>query len=223
MPWSDVDLDEGILAIRETRSDDDLEPEDTKSDAGDRAVTLDATTADHLRAWRTLQKSERLAAGPAWLNSGLVFTRPDGSPLRPEWISQRFELLITQYAAIRRRHDEQNWGVPQIAKRHRVSEAKVRAALAGGPLPPIRFHDLRHGAATLSLAAGVAMKVVSETLGHARSSFTADVYASVVPQVFKDAAEAAAAVVPRRVGPPSAPQHETSGLLDRNAIKETAG
>ncbi|GAA0543659.1 hypothetical protein GCM10009546_02140 [Actinomadura livida] len=45
------------------------------------------------------------------------------------------------------------------------------------------------------------MKVVSETLGHARSSFTADVYASVVPQVFKAAAEAAAVVVPRRVGP----------------------
>lgn len=98
----------------------------------------------------------------------------------------------------------------------------MRAALAGGPLPPIRFHDLRHGSATLSLAAGVAMKVVSETLGHARSSFTADVYASVVPQVFKDAAEAAAAAVPA-ASAPIGPQHETSGLLDRNAIKETAG
>ncbi|WP_346050301.1 tyrosine-type recombinase/integrase [Actinomadura chokoriensis] len=215
IPWSDVDLDEGILAIRETRSDDDLEPDDTKSDAGDRAVTIDTTTADHLRTWGTRQKAERFAAGPAWVNSGLVFTRPDGSPLRPEWISQRFELLITQYAAIRRRHEDDGWTIPQIAKRHRVSEVKVRAALAGGPLPPIRFHDLRHGAATLSLAAGVEMKVVSETLGHARSSFTADVYASVVPQVFKAAAEAAAAVVPRRVGPPSAPQSKTSGSLDR--------
>ncbi|MGP4026172.1 tyrosine-type recombinase/integrase [Actinomadura sp. 3N407] len=216
LPWSDVDLDGGILAIRETRPDDDLEPDDAKSDAGDRAVTLDAATVEHLRAWRTRQKSERLAAGPAWVNSGLVFTRPDGSPLRPEWVSQRFELLITQYTAIRRRHEVQKWGIPQIAKRHRVGEAKVRAALAGGPLPPIRFHDLRHGAATLSLAAGVEMKVVSETLGHARSSFTADVYASVVPQVFKAAAEAAAAVVPRRVGPPSAPQRKTSGPLDPN-------
>lgn len=67
------------------------------------------------------------------------------------------------------------------------------------------------------------VQVVSETLGHARSSFTADVYASVVPQVFKDAAEAATAVVPRRVGPPSAPQRETSGPLDPHGIKETAG
>ncbi|WP_243717709.1 tyrosine-type recombinase/integrase [Actinomadura sp. KC345] len=114
---------------------------------------------------------------------------------------------MAQYATIRRRHHDKEWEIPQIPRRHRVGEAKVRAALTGGPLPPIRFHDLRHEAATLSLTAGVEMKVVSETLGHARSSFTADVYASVIPQVFKEAAEAAAAAAPRRVGL----QRETSG------------
>jgi integrase-like protein len=40
-------------------------------------------------------------------------------------------------------------------------------------LPPIRLHDLRHGAATIALA-GVDMKVVQEMLGHAVYSFTAD-------------------------------------------------
>jgi integrase len=49
-------------------------------------------------------------------------------------------------------------------------------------LPPIRFHDLRHCAATLMLAAGVDMKVLQETLGHARYAFTADVYTSVIPK-----------------------------------------
>ncbi|MFG2091918.1 hypothetical protein [Spirillospora sp. NPDC048824] len=43
-----------------------------------------------------------------------------------------------------------------------------------------------------------------------------NVYASVIPEVFKEAAEAAAAVVPRRVGPPSAPQRKTSGPLNPN-------
>lgn len=65
------------------------------------------------------------------------------------------------------------------------------------PLPPIRFHDLRHGAATLSLAAGVDMKVIAEHLGHSKSSFTSDVYTSVIPQVAQAAAEAVAAIVPR--------------------------
>ncbi|GAA0284558.1 tyrosine-type recombinase/integrase [Actinomadura nitritigenes] len=223
LPWSDVDLDAGILAVRETRPDDDLEVDDTKSEAGDRTITLDSTTVDILRSWRTHQRSERLAAGPAWVDSALVFTRPDGSPLRPEWISQRLDLLLKQYEAIRRRYAEDGWDLSRIARQHRVSEAKARAAIEGGPLPPIRLHDLRHGAATLSLTAGVDMKVVSETLGHARSAFTADVYASVVPQVFKAAAEASAAVVPRRFGPPSAPQSKTSGPLDARHIERTAG
>lgn len=50
-------------------------------------------------------------------------------------------------------------------------------------LPPIRLHDLRHVAATLLLAAGNDMKVVSETLGHASVAFTSDVYTSVLSEV----------------------------------------
>lgn len=65
-------------------------------------------------------------------------------------------------------------------------------------MPPIRFHDLRHCAATLMLAAGVDMKVVSETLGHRQYSFTADTYTSVVPELAAAAAEATVAIIPRR-------------------------
>lgn len=43
-------------------------------------------------------------------------------------------------------------------------------------LPPIRLHDLRHGAASLSLAAGNDLKDIQEMLGHASLSFTADYY-----------------------------------------------
>ncbi|RCG29010.1 site-specific integrase [Sphaerisporangium album] len=78
-----------------------------------------------------------------------------------------------------------------------VSERFAAIVKAAG-LPPIRFHDLRHCAATLMLAAGVDMKVVSATLGHSRYSFTADVYTSVVPEVAQAAAEATAAIIPRR-------------------------
>lgn len=64
--------------------------------------------------------------------------------------------------------------------------------------PPIRLHDLRHVSATLSLAAGVDIKVVSEQHGHASTGITRDVYQSVRPQVAQQAAaEATAAMVPR--------------------------
>ena len=69
-------------------------------------------------------------------------------------------------------------------------------------LPPVRFHDLRHGAASLLKAAGYDSKYIAALLGHARSSFTDDVYVTLFPEVAKAAAEAAAAVVPRTQGYP---------------------
>jgi integrase len=73
-----------------------------------------------------------------------------------------------------------------------------------GYLPPIRLHDLRHLAATLALTAGVEMKVVSEMLRHKTLAITADTYTSVVPEVARAAAEAAAQIVPRQTLPTSA-------------------
>jgi integrase len=56
-------------------------------------------------------------------------------------------------------------------------------------LPNIRLYDLRHGAATLALAAGVSPKIISEQLGHASVAFTLDVYSHVLPHMQDAAAE----------------------------------
>ena len=50
-------------------------------------------------------------------------------------------------------------------------------------LPEIRFHDLRHSAATLLLSEGVHSKVVQEMLGHSTISMTMDVYSHVLPSM----------------------------------------
>ena len=57
-------------------------------------------------------------------------------------------------------------------------------------LPSIPFHGLRHSAATAMLAAGVALKVVSDQLGHSTITVTADRYAGVVPAQKREAADA---------------------------------
>ncbi len=106
---------------------------------------------------------DRLVWGEAWVGSGKVFTREDGSALDPEWVSDEFIRLCID-----------------------------------ADLPPIRLHDLRHGAASLMLAANVDMKVVQETLGHANLATTANTYTSVYPDVALAAAEAASVIVPRR-------------------------
>ncbi len=55
-------------------------------------------------------------------------------------------------------------------------------------LPRIRFHDLRHTAATLLLLQGVHPKVVQERLGHSQISITLDTYSHVLPSMGREAA-----------------------------------
>ena len=62
-------------------------------------------------------------------------------------------------------------------------------------LPRIRFHDLRHGAATYLLAAGVPMRAVADLLGHQQMSTTADIYAHTLPEARRVAMDKLADVV----------------------------
>ena len=56
-------------------------------------------------------------------------------------------------------------------------------------LRPIRLHDLRHGQASLMLAACVPMAVVSKRLGHSTIALTSDTYSHMLEGVGRDAAE----------------------------------
>ena len=128
-----------------------------------RKINRPAAAADVLRAWRKAQLAERMAWGSAWTDSGRVFTREDGTPLRPGWVSTRFDTLA-----------------------------------ARAKLPPVTLHGLRHGAATMLLAAGQPPKVISEVLGHSTVSCTMDIYTEVACELADTAASAIAAYVPRK-------------------------
>jgi integrase len=160
--WADVDLDRARVSVRQTVvvANYRMVVSEPKTSRGRRSIALDLRTVAALRAWRTAQVAERLAWGPSWTDSGLVFTREDGSLIHP----------------------------------HRLSTWFGRLVKAAG-LPRIRFHGLRHTHASLGLAAGVSTKVMSERLGHATSSFTADVYQHVTPALEEQAAATVARLV----------------------------
>ena len=72
---------------------------------------------------------------------------------------------------------------------HLLDQA-FRPLLARADLPRLRFHDLRHTAATLLLLANVPAKVVSELLGHSNVGITLGLYSHVLPSMQRDAAAA---------------------------------
>jgi integrase len=66
---------------------------------------------------------------------------------------------------------------------------RLQRLLAEAGLPRMRFHDLRHAAASLLLAQGVSPRVVMEILGHSQIGLTMNTYAHVIPSLQQDAAD----------------------------------
>lgn len=71
----------------------------------------------------------------------------------------------------------------------RVSE-RFKTALKKAGLPEVRFHDLRHGAASLLLMQGVPSRVVMDVLGHSQIAVTLNTYTHVMPSLVDEAADA---------------------------------
>jgi integrase len=69
------------------------------------------------------------------------------------------------------------------------------AALETAGIPRVRFHDLRHTAATLALMQGVHPKVVSDMLGHGTVGLTLDTYSHLLPAMHQQAAAAMDAIL----------------------------
>ncbi len=67
---------------------------------------------------------------------------------------------------------------------------RYKALLAQAGLPNIRFHDMRHSCASLLIAQGVPLEIVSRILGHSQISLTMNTYVHLLPQAQQQAADA---------------------------------
>jgi integrase len=160
--WVDVDLDGRVITIDQQRIayGQTIAVGPPKTAASRRAIALDHVTTTILHKHRRRQLSEQTDSGTNHKDSGYVFTTPDGEALHPDYLTRRFNRLVTDSG-----------------------------------LPPVRLHDLRHGAASLAHSAGADLKTVQEQLGHTSIVLTADTYTSVLLDLHFTVAEATARLV----------------------------
>jgi len=102
---------------------------------------------------------------------------------------QTIELLQAEHE----RHPDSTFLFPSPKTRGHLDPPavarKLKTLLKRAGMDEIRFHDLRHTFATLSLQNGVDIKTLSHTLGHYSAGFTLDTYTHVTTQMQADAAE----------------------------------
>ncbi len=96
--WIDLDLDTGVLSVAESviPVGRDLIFSPPKTKKGMRMVSLDSGTLAVIRAHRKRQAERQLVAGSAWVDTGRVFTREDGSHLHPDVLSKRFDRWVAR-------------------------------------------------------------------------------------------------------------------------------
>lgn len=137
--WADVDLERAQLAVRRSRTVAGRQVVDgTPKSRRARTIDLDEGTVAMLRRWRARQLEERLAWGPAWVDSGLVFTREDGTPLRPE--TPAYHLVRLARAA----------GVPEI-RLHDLRHTHATLGLAAGVPAKVMQERLGHSSIQITL------------------------------------------------------------------------
>lgn len=155
-----------------------------------------------------------LDSGMIQVKATLQRTRDGFAFLEPKTARSRRQVALTRAAvAALRRHKVSQleerlrcpyWQDPEIVFATEVgtpveSPNLLRRSffplLARAGLPRIRFHDLRHTAATLLLGQNVNVKVVSEMLGHSQIAVTLDLYSHVTPTMQRQAVEALDAVL----------------------------
>lgn len=133
------DLDGATLAVRRSTSTVGYRAVDGTPKSGRaRTIDLDDGTVRTLDAHRKRQIAERLKWGEAWTDTGLVFTREDGTALHPQtalWHLRRLSKLAK---------------VPEV-RLHDLRHTHATLGLAAGVPPKVMQERLGHSSVQITL------------------------------------------------------------------------
>ncbi|MDD4562018.1 MAG: site-specific integrase [Syntrophomonadaceae bacterium] len=165
LEWPDIDVKKGTLTVRRTlvRVKGGYKFGEPKTQKSRRTIPLPEPVIKALKEWkRELAKFEM-----EWNGQHINVDpkeRPKFNPLNMVFCNEIGEPLNP---------DE-------------ISRA-FKKDLENAKLPNIRFHDLRHGHATMLLELGEDIKLISDRLGHSSIAITGDIYAHVTDKMQREA------------------------------------
>jgi integrase len=147
----DIDLDGGTLRVSQSlqRIDKAFQFVEPKTSRSRRTLALPSIASAALRAHRTKQLQERLAAGPMWEEHGLVFARANGKPLHGSNVTREFQRMLER-AGLRR------------LRFHDMRHACASLLIAQGVHPRVVMEVLGHS------QIGITMNLYSHVLPEAQ-------------------------------------------------------
>ena len=171
LTWDCVDLKDGTLTVkqqlkREQQKGGKYYMSSTKN-GKKRVIALAPTVIDLFQKQRRKLLDMQISAQSAWADKATVFSMMTGC-------EEKFDLVFRNE-------------VGELLSYRTVYDCFKRI-VAGIGLPNLRFHDLRHTFALISIRSGDDIKTVQSNLGHATAAFTLDVYGHVTGQMKRDSA-----------------------------------
>jgi integrase len=138
--WSDVDLDRGRAAIRQTviAVKHEVRFGSPKTAKGRRSISLDERTVKVLREWRRHQLEEKMLLGPGYDDHDLLFPKVTGQPAHPERVSREFDRRV------------ERWKLPKLTL-HGLRHTWATLALASGVHPKVVQERLGHSVIAVTL------------------------------------------------------------------------
>lgn len=167
LKWDDIDFKKGTLTVRRTlvrvKGNPPYKFGEPKTPKSRRTIPLPNQVVQALKKWKAQQAQEALA----W--KGLhkdvpEKERPPYNPLNLVFCNELGEPMNPESISRTFKRDLKKAGLPEI-----------------------RFHDLRHGHATMLLELGEDIKVISDRLGHSTITLTADTYSHVREKLQREA------------------------------------
>ncbi len=162
LAWAEVDLDAPRITVRQSLVTVNGHAQLTTPKTGrPRSFQIDSATAVALRQYRAVQRAERLAWGGAWHDTGLVFTKKDGTRVQPESLTKTFRAVV------------KGAGLPPI-RFHALRHTHATLALQAGV--GIKVVSQRLGHANVAITWDTYAHVLPDQDEHAAELFRVHVY-----------------------------------------------